>query len=142
MLLELARRCWPIGLLILRSWVTLAKVGEAEQPETQSLKFDLAEGNKSTRKENGMNVGILGSGDVGKALASGFLRHGHGVTLGTRAPAKLDDWKAKNPKGRVTSLVDAAKGAELVTAGNPPALPERLPKFDSSGSGGEGGELS
>ena len=31
-----------------------------------------------------MNVGILGSGDVGKALAGGFLKHGHAVFVGTR----------------------------------------------------------
>ena len=31
-----------------------------------------------------MNVGILGSGDVAKALAAGFLKHGHDVMLGTR----------------------------------------------------------
>jgi hypothetical protein len=31
-----------------------------------------------------MKVGILGSGDVAKALAAGFIKHGHQVTLGTR----------------------------------------------------------
>ena len=31
-----------------------------------------------------MKIGILGSGDVAKALAGGFLKHGHDVTLGTR----------------------------------------------------------
>jgi len=47
-----------------------------------------------------MKVGILGSGDVAKALASGFLKHGHEVTLGTRESVKLADWRAKNPKGQ------------------------------------------
>ena len=61
-----------------------------------------------------MKVGILGSGDVAKALASGFLKHGHEVILGTRAPAKLADWTKRNPKGRVGSFADAAKFAELV----------------------------
>jgi predicted dinucleotide-binding enzyme len=36
-----------------------------------------------------MKVGILGSGDVAKALASGFLKHGHEVLMGTRSPTKL-----------------------------------------------------
>jgi predicted dinucleotide-binding enzyme len=36
-----------------------------------------------------MKVGILGSGDVAKALAGGFLKHGHQVVLGTRDAAKL-----------------------------------------------------
>jgi 8-hydroxy-5-deazaflavin:NADPH oxidoreductase len=61
-----------------------------------------------------MRIGILGSGDVAKTLASGFLKHGHDVTVGTRAPAKLADWATKNPKGRVGSFVEAAKSGELV----------------------------
>ncbi len=36
-----------------------------------------------------MKIGILGSGDVAKALAGGFLRYGHDVMLGTRSPDKL-----------------------------------------------------
>ena len=48
-----------------------------------------------------MKVGILGSGDVAKALAGGFLKHGHDVMLGTRTPAKLADWVKQNPKGRI-----------------------------------------
>ena len=61
-----------------------------------------------------MKIGILGSGDVAKALAGGFLKHGHEVMLGTRTPAKLAEWAAKNPKGRVAGFADAAKFAELV----------------------------
>lgn len=36
-----------------------------------------------------MNVGILGSGDVGKALARGFVSRGHKVTIASREPSKL-----------------------------------------------------
>ena len=61
-----------------------------------------------------MKVGILGSGEVAKTLAGGFLQHGHDVTLGTRTPAKLADWNKKNPKGRVGTFADSAKSAELV----------------------------
>jgi predicted dinucleotide-binding enzyme len=61
-----------------------------------------------------MRVGILGSGDVAKALAGGFLQHGHDVMLGTRTPGKLADWAAQNPDGRIGSFADAAKFAELV----------------------------
>ena len=60
-----------------------------------------------------MKVGILGSGDVAKALASGFLKHGHEVMLGTRAPVKLADWAKKNPKTRVGTFAETAKFAEL-----------------------------
>ncbi len=61
-----------------------------------------------------MKVGVLGSGDVAKVLASGFLEHGHDVTMGTRSPGKLAAWATQNPTGRVASFADAAKFAELV----------------------------
>ncbi|MGA7949319.1 MAG: NAD(P)-binding domain-containing protein [Thiobacillaceae bacterium] len=61
-----------------------------------------------------MKVGILGSGDVAKALGGGFLKHGHAVTMGTREPAKLADWVKQNPKGRVAGFADAAAFGELV----------------------------
>ena len=61
-----------------------------------------------------MKVGILGSGDVAKALGAGFLRHGHELLLGTRTPAKLADWSAGNGKSAVGSFEDAAKFAELL----------------------------
>jgi predicted dinucleotide-binding enzyme len=61
-----------------------------------------------------MKIGILGSGDVAKTLAGGFLKHGHDVALGTRDAAKLADWKAKNPKGRVESFAAAATFGEVV----------------------------
>ena len=30
-----------------------------------------------------MKIGIIGSGDVAKTLAAGFLNHGHEVSVGT-----------------------------------------------------------
>jgi predicted dinucleotide-binding enzyme len=33
-----------------------------------------------------MKIGVIGSGDVAKVLASGFLKHGHDVVIGTRDP--------------------------------------------------------
>ena len=61
-----------------------------------------------------MKVGVLGSGDVAKALAGGFLKHGHDVMVGTRSAGKLADWSTKNPKSRVGTFADTAKFAELV----------------------------
>jgi 8-hydroxy-5-deazaflavin:NADPH oxidoreductase len=61
-----------------------------------------------------MKVGVLGSGDVAKVLAGGFLKHGHNVMIGTRMPAKLSEWAKQHPKGRVGSFADAAQFAELV----------------------------
>ena len=60
-----------------------------------------------------MKVGILGSGDVAKVLAGGFLKHGHEVLMGTRSPAKLADWAKQNPKGRIGSFAEAANFADL-----------------------------
>jgi predicted dinucleotide-binding enzyme len=60
-----------------------------------------------------MKIGILGSGDVAKALAVGFLKNGHEVTLGTSTPAKLADWSAKHPQARIGSFADAADFAEI-----------------------------
>src|SRR5713101_2026569 len=64
--------------------------------------------------EDAMRVGVLGSGDVAKTLASGFLKHGHEVMMGTREPAKLKEWAGKNPIGQVGSFAEAAKTGELV----------------------------
>jgi 8-hydroxy-5-deazaflavin:NADPH oxidoreductase len=61
-----------------------------------------------------MKVGVLGSGDVAKVLASGFLRHGHDVTMGTRDAAKLADWKKQNGKGQIDTFAEAARYGELV----------------------------
>ena len=61
-----------------------------------------------------MKVGVLGSGDVAKVLAGGFLKHGHQVMLGTRTSSTLADWAKQNPKGRVGTFADAARFADLV----------------------------
>jgi hypothetical protein len=60
-----------------------------------------------------MKIGILGSGDVAKALGGGFVQHGHDVTLGTRTPAKLADWAKQHPQAHIGSFADAARFAEL-----------------------------
>jgi Predicted dinucleotide-binding enzymes len=39
-----------------------------------------------------MKVGILESGDVGKAFARGFGALGHEVMIGSRSPGKLSDF--------------------------------------------------
>jgi len=61
-----------------------------------------------------MKVGVLGSGDVAKALAGGFLKHGHQVMMGTRTPAKLAEWAAGSPKVSVGSFAGAAPFGELI----------------------------
>jgi predicted dinucleotide-binding enzyme len=61
-----------------------------------------------------MNIGVLGSGDVAKTLASGFIKHGHAVMMGSRTPEKLTDWKAQNPRGSTGTFAAAAAFGELV----------------------------
>ena len=60
-----------------------------------------------------MKVGILGSGMVAKALAEGFLRHGHSVMLGTRSPLKLGDWVEQHKNALAGSFSDAAQYGDL-----------------------------
>ena len=61
-----------------------------------------------------MKVGVLGSGDVAKVLAGGFIKHGHQVVLGTRDTAKLKDWVAQHQGAQAGSFADAAKFGEVV----------------------------
>lgn len=61
-----------------------------------------------------MKVGILGSGDVAKSLAAGFLKHGHDVVMGTRRTAKLGAWAQEHPRVRIGSFDDAARFGELI----------------------------
>ncbi len=61
-----------------------------------------------------MKVGVIGSGIVAQTLGAGFLKHGHEVTLGTREPAKLNDWATANAGAKVASVEETAKFGELV----------------------------
>ncbi len=61
-----------------------------------------------------MKVGLLGSGDVAKVLAAGFLKHGHQVQLGTRTPAKLAEWASTHRAAAVGTFAEAAEFGELI----------------------------
>lgn len=81
-----------------------------------------------------MKVGILGTGDVGRTLASSLVRRGHEVMIGTRdVRRKLEekpseegslafrDWQAANKKVVLGTFADAAAHGELLmnaTAGH------------------------
>ncbi|MGE5626441.1 MAG: NADPH-dependent F420 reductase [Bacillota bacterium] len=63
-----------------------------------------------------MQIGILGSGDVGQALGLGFARLGHRVKIGTREPKsdKLRAWLAKAGKQASTgSFEETARFADI-----------------------------
>jgi predicted dinucleotide-binding enzyme len=61
-----------------------------------------------------MKIGVLGSGDVAKSLARGFLARGHEPMLGTRDRGKLERWVAENSGAAVGSVADAARFGELL----------------------------
>jgi predicted dinucleotide-binding enzyme len=63
-----------------------------------------------------MNIGMLGSGIVGRVLASGLLKHGYEVKLGSRDPKKADvqDWLRANSKGTAGTFKEAAAFGDLV----------------------------
>lgn len=63
-----------------------------------------------------MKVGVIGSGIVGRVLASGFLKEGHDVMLGTRSITKDEvvKWKQDNPSGLLGSFQETAQFGEIV----------------------------
>lgn len=61
-----------------------------------------------------MRIGILGSGDVGKTLAAGFLQRQHEVLVGTRDAGKLRDWLKAHPRSSAGSFADAARFGDVV----------------------------
>jgi hypothetical protein len=64
-----------------------------------------------------MRVGILGTGDVGRTLASAFLALGHDVKLGSRSAdnEKARNWvKQAGAKGSAGTFAEAAAFGEMV----------------------------
>jgi 8-hydroxy-5-deazaflavin:NADPH oxidoreductase len=59
-------------------------------------------------------VGILGSGDVGKTLAKGFLKHGYQVAIGTDHAEKLAEFKRENPQIETVTFEQAAQSGDIV----------------------------
>jgi predicted dinucleotide-binding enzyme len=94
-----------------------------------------------------MKIGILGTGDVGRALGKGFLALGHEVKLGSREAnnEKAAAWvKEGGPRASAGTFTDAAAFGELVVlatlgAANQDASHGFPPRLALSGndSGGE-----
>lgn len=64
-----------------------------------------------------MKIGVLGTGDVGKALGKGFVALGHEVKMGSRSATneKALVWaKETGPKASVGTFADAAAFADIV----------------------------
>src|SRR6185295_18234398 len=70
-----------------------------------------------TRRKRVMRVGVLGTGNVGQALGSGFIALGHEVKMGGRDAAnpKANAWADKaGSKASVGTFQDAATFGELI----------------------------
>ena len=64
-----------------------------------------------------MKIGMLGTGDVGKALGKGFVTLGHQVKMGSRSATneKALAWaKEMGPKASVGTFADAASFGEVI----------------------------
>jgi 8-hydroxy-5-deazaflavin:NADPH oxidoreductase len=61
-----------------------------------------------------VKVGILGSGDVGKVLAKGFLKNGYQVAIGSDHPEKLTEFKRENPEMETATFEQAAQSGDIV----------------------------
>jgi predicted dinucleotide-binding enzyme len=67
-----------------------------------------------------MRIAVLGTGNVGRAVAGRLAGLGHEVTVGTRDPAdtarreEYAAWAAEHASVGIGSFADAAAGAELV----------------------------
>jgi predicted dinucleotide-binding enzyme len=65
-----------------------------------------------------MKIGILGSGDVGRKLADGFIELGHQVKIGSRDPRqiKLTQWLDKHDKEKASSgtFAETASFGEII----------------------------
>jgi predicted dinucleotide-binding enzyme len=67
-----------------------------------------------------LNIAVLGSGPVGRAVGGRLAEIGHGVTIGTRDPGdtaareEYAAWQAEHPAVGLAGFAEAAAGAELV----------------------------
>jgi 8-hydroxy-5-deazaflavin:NADPH oxidoreductase len=61
-----------------------------------------------------VKVGIIGSGDVGKTLAKGFLKHGYQVAIGSDHAEKLEEFKGENPQIEIATFEQASKIGDIV----------------------------
>jgi predicted dinucleotide-binding enzyme len=63
-----------------------------------------------------MRIGVLGSGQVGQVLSSGFKKHGYDVRIGSRTPASLSAFSIASGIQAGTFAEVAAFGELLVLA--------------------------
>ena len=66
-----------------------------------------------------MRIAVIGTGDIGSALAGLFARHGHHVILGSRAPSAAESLARSIGAADVSDYRAAAGAADVVCFGIP-----------------------
>lgn len=80
-----------------------------------------------------MKIAVIGHGNVGGALAKGWSKHGHNVTIGARS---TDDEKLKEYANvvAISSIKDAVTEADVVLLAIPgPAVPDLARSLEGAG---------
>jgi hypothetical protein len=73
-----------------------------------------------------MDIAIIGAGNVGRALATSFIRAGHQVTLSARDGDRLARTAAELGARAASSNADAVRGADVVVLAVPFAAAEQV----------------
>jgi predicted dinucleotide-binding enzyme len=77
-----------------------------------------------------MNIAIIGTGNVGGALATRWAHAGHHIFLGAK---DTSNFKGKhllqNPNTSVSSIAEAVKSAEVILVATPPQIAPELAKI-------------
>lgn len=82
-----------------------------------------------------MNIAVIGTGNVGGALGTGWAQKGHRVTFGSRDPnsAKIQDLlQSAGPNAQAATVSEAVAGAAVVVLATP--WPATEPVIRSAGS--------
>jgi predicted dinucleotide-binding enzyme len=66
-----------------------------------------------------MNITIVGSGNVGRALGEGWRKSGHSVTFAAREPTGTKAAELKKAGFTVATMADAATDAEVIVLATP-----------------------
>lgn len=68
-----------------------------------------------------MKIAIIGAGNVGTALGTGWTKAGHQITYGVRNPQddKVRDLIAAQPRAKVASNADACRDGEVIVFSTP-----------------------
>lgn len=91
---------------------------------------------RSFGKKPIMKIAIIGTGNVGGALATQWAKAGHEILLGVRDTAQFKGEELlRNPNTSVQSIEAAAAAAEVIVVATPPQVAEELARTFGDVSG-------